>query len=148
MFTLCNAGGFKPGCHATAAASASTTSARPLIAAWPTGASPYSPRHSVAAFQDQGPTPPAPLDLSWAQRVKTGDPATWYPSASSNLDADLDQDFLRSDDADLGWDTVTDAEEPFFSSSKGGGASRKGCVRRHGKKGGMGKRGEKARPQS
>ena len=106
MFTLCNAGGFKPGCHATAAASASTTSARPLIAAWPTGASPYSPRHSVAAFQDQGPTPPAPLDLSWAQRVKTGDPATWHPSASSNLDADLDQDFLRSDDADLGWDTL------------------------------------------
>ena len=39
--------------------------------------------------------------------MKTGDPATWHPSASSNLDADLDQDFLRSDDADLAWDTLT-----------------------------------------
>ena len=70
--------------------------------------------------------------------MKTRDPATWHPSASSNLDADFDQDFLQSDDVELGWDT--EAIE-HTSSSKGGG----GRVRRHGKRGRRWNGGGKAR---
>ena len=101
-------------------------------------ASQYTPDPLMASFQEQELKLPPSLDLNGAQRVKTGNPTTLHPPASSNLDTDFDHDFLRSDDVELGWDT--EAIE-HTSSSKGGG----GRVRRHGNRGGRGKGGGKAR---
>jgi hypothetical protein len=85
----------------------------------------YTQQHTPMPHQPQEP-------LSWAQRIQVGE----AQKRSSNLDADLEQDFLPGndvEDADLGWNPG--AHEPF-SSGRGGGQR----MPRHGKGGRRGRR--------